>query len=143
MLGCSTGCQLLADIRSQGCYLRIQQPITLPPTSEPEPDAAIVRGRPADYRSRLPLASDVLCVFKVADTSLRFDRTTKARIYASGGIPLYVLINLQDRQVEIHRLATPGSRSYAEPEVLIRDDALSLDTPGGPVTLSVAEILPQ
>ena len=85
----------------------------------------------------------MLCVFEVADTSLRFDRTTKARIYASGGIPLYVLINLQDRQVEVHRLPKPESGSYAEIVVLTRDRMLPLDTPGGAVMLCVAEILPQ
>src|SRR5207244_2269680 len=36
-----------------GCYIRIQQPVQLPPNSEPEPDGSIVRGAPSDYRHRL------------------------------------------------------------------------------------------
>src|SRR2546421_11459684 len=42
----------LSAAKSLGCYVRIQQPITLPPDGEPEPDGAIGRGATDEYRRR-------------------------------------------------------------------------------------------
>jgi len=85
--------------------VRVQLPLALADESEPEPDVAVVRGGPRDYRDAHP-ASAVLVV-EVADTSLAFDRTTKASLYASAGIPEYWIVNLQDRVLEVHREPAP------------------------------------
>lgn len=92
---------VLAGVRALGCRLRTQQPITLPPDGEPEPDGAIVRDVEDRYRGRHPGPADVYCVIEVSDSSLDHDRTTKAQLYARAGIPQYVLINLVDRVVEV------------------------------------------
>jgi Uma2 family endonuclease len=39
---------------------------------------------------------------EVADSSLELDRTTKQRIYARAKIPIYWIVNLIDRQVEVY-----------------------------------------
>jgi Uma2 family endonuclease len=39
----------------------------------------------------------------VADSSLRFDRITKARLYARHGIADYWIVNVVDEAVEVHR----------------------------------------
>ena len=39
---------------------------------------------------------------EVAEKSLTFDRTEKLNTYAGGGIPVYWIINLVDRQVEVY-----------------------------------------
>jgi hypothetical protein len=54
-----------------------ENPITLPPSHEPEPDGAVVQGRPEDYLKRHPGPADVVCALEVADSSLRADRTIK------------------------------------------------------------------
>lgn len=96
---------LLADLGTRlhrlGCHIRCQLPVTLPPYHEPEPDGAIVRGRRRDYARRHPRAEDVLCVFEVAESSLRQDRTEKADLYGSAGIGQYVIVNLVDNRVEV------------------------------------------
>jgi hypothetical protein len=43
----------------------------------------------------------------VADATLAFDRTMKASLYASVGIPEYWIVNLQDRVLECHREPAP------------------------------------
>jgi Uma2 family endonuclease len=95
----------LADLnpkfRRHGCHVRVQLPITLAPSNEPEPDGVIVRGSIADYCGRHPSAADVLCVIEVADGSLRRDRSTKLGIYAQAGIPCYMVINLVEKVVEV------------------------------------------
>ena len=90
---------LAPKLRRFGCSVRVQQPITLPPHHEPEPDAAIVRGARDDYRGRHPGREDILCLIEVADSSLTHDRTKKLRIYANSGVALYFIFNLPDRVV--------------------------------------------
>ncbi|MGH8007340.1 MAG: Uma2 family endonuclease, partial [Candidatus Binatia bacterium] len=67
--------------------IRAQLPIVLNDWSEPEPDIAICRLDPGDYRHAHPTASDVLLVIEVSDTSLFYDRSRKVAAYAGSGIP--------------------------------------------------------
>lgn len=85
----------------RGYTVRIQEPLVLGPTSEPEPDIAVVRGMARDYRDEHP--SSALLIVEVAETSLMYDRTTKASLYAKSGIMDYWVVNLQDNRVEVYR----------------------------------------
>src|SRR5207249_4713330 len=42
-------------------------------------------------------------ILEVADTSLAFDRTVKASLYARAGIADYWVLNVSDETLEIHR----------------------------------------
>ena len=42
---------LCRKLENRGCHYRAQQPIALPPSDEPEPDGAIVRGTIVSVRS--------------------------------------------------------------------------------------------
>src|SRR5262245_176124 len=90
-----------------GWIVRTQQPVSLDDESEPEPDIAVVPGRPGDYRHAHP-ARPPLAV-EVADSSLAFDRKQKGSLYARAGIPDYWIVNLVDRVVEIYRDPHPDS----------------------------------
>ncbi|MFO0822442.1 MAG: Uma2 family endonuclease [Gemmataceae bacterium] len=81
-------------------YVRSQRSITLS-DSEPEPDYAVVRGRRMHNRGHHPLATELGLVIEVSDSSLPIDRTDKARIYARAGIPVYWIVNVQDKVVEV------------------------------------------
>lgn len=89
-------------LMKRGCHMRVQQPITLPPYNEPEPDGAVVVGRNEDYSDHHPSAKEVLCVIEVSEATSEHDRTNKLRVYAKSGIKQYVIINLVDRVVEIY-----------------------------------------
>jgi len=91
----------LERVAPQGWYVDSQEPITLP-SSEPEPDGLVVRGDSADYADRHPGAADVALVVEVADASLEFDRTMKKAIYGQAGIPVYWIVNLIDRRLEVY-----------------------------------------
>src|SRR5947208_7249188 len=84
----------LATIQTMGFHLRCQLPVALLPTRAPEPDLAIIRGAPEDYRGRHPGPNDIAAVFEVADSSLEFDRTTKLQLNAAEGISIYLILNL-------------------------------------------------
>jgi Uma2 family endonuclease len=92
---------LLEQIVPEGWYVDSQEPITLS-DSEPEPDIAIIRGSTTDYRDRHPNAQDLAMVIEVADSSLERDRTIKQRIYARAGIPIFWILNLGDRTLEVY-----------------------------------------
>lgn len=79
--------------------VQVQSPIATSDESEPQPDVAIVP--PGTYAPDHP--SHALLVIEVADSSLRYDREVKSKLYAAAGIPEYWIIDLQHRRVEVYR----------------------------------------
>ena len=90
----------LAKVTPEGWYVDSQDAITLS-TSEPEPDVMVIRGQPRDYLEHHPLAGELALVVEVSDSSLRHDKGFKKAIYAAAAIPVYWIINLIDRRVEV------------------------------------------
>ncbi|NJC24542.1 Uma2 family endonuclease [Neolewinella antarctica] len=86
---------------------RAQNSINLLNNSAPEPDFALVSRQRYSAHPGKPLADDVDLLIEVSDSTLNFDRTTKARLYALAGIKEYWIVNLQQDRVEV----------YLEPDV--------------------------
>jgi Uma2 family endonuclease len=103
---------------TKGWHVNVQEPIALV-TSEPEPDLSVIRGGPEDFADHNPAASDVGMTAEVSDTTLTRDRTIKKRIYARARIPVYWIVNLVDRQVEVY---TQPSGPADEPDYAQRQD---------------------
>ena len=93
--------QALEAVAPAGWYVDAQEPITLN-DSEPEPDVMIVRGETRDYRDRHPGPEDVALIVEVADSTLERDRGVKRIVYARAGIPVYWIINLLERVLEVY-----------------------------------------
>jgi Uma2 family endonuclease len=89
-------------LKSHGYYMRLQLPLTIRPRHEPEPDGAIVRGTPFDYRDQNPAPADCCLVIEGADSSLEDDRRRKQRIYAGAAIPVYWIVNLRNNTIEVY-----------------------------------------
>ncbi|MEM6396771.1 MAG: Uma2 family endonuclease [Bacteroidota bacterium] len=81
---------------------RSENPIILNDNSELEPDFVIVRRSSNNYREGHPKVEDIHLLVEVADESLNRDRTYKAKLYASANIAEYWIINLANRQIEVH-----------------------------------------
>lgn len=123
-----------------GWYVRAQEPLTLL-DSEPEPDLAVVRGSMEDYFRRHPGAADVGLVVEVADTTLRRDRLQKKRIYARAGIPVYWLVDLTSRTLEIY--AQPEGDTYSSLVTLTENDSAVAELGGVKLApISLAELFP-
>lgn len=88
-----------------GYEVRVQGPLDLSPSSQPEPDVAVVQGQARDYARAHPITA--LLVVEVSESTLAFDRGEKASLYASAGIPEYWVVNLVDRRVEVYRDPVP------------------------------------
>jgi Uma2 family endonuclease len=93
-----------------GWTWRQEQPVRIPAYDEPEPDVSIIRGTDADYRHRIPTAADVALLVEVSDWTLGLDRGLKLRAYAKDGIPVYWIVNLVDRQVEVYTRPVKAGR---------------------------------
>jgi Uma2 family endonuclease len=91
----------LIPIEPTGWQFRPASAVTLA-DSEPEPDFVIARGDENAFRDRHPAGGDVGLVIEVADASLGLDRIDKARIYARAGIPIYWIVNIPDRRIEVY-----------------------------------------
>jgi Uma2 family endonuclease len=81
--------------------VRCQMPVGIGLNSEPEPDIAVVNGTRRDYVKAHPTTA--VLVVEVADSSLAYDRTYKASLYAKAGIQEYWILNLADRLLEVFR----------------------------------------
>jgi len=73
----------------------------------PEPDIAILEVEEVLQR----VAERPLLVIEVSDSSLRFDRITKSRLYARHGVPEYWIVNVAEEVVEVH--LEPASDAWA------------------------------
>ena len=94
----------------------VQNPIRLDDYSEPEPDLAILHTPPTPYADSHPGADQVALLIEVADSSLLYDRETKAPLYARFGIPKYWILNLQDNQLEVY--SQPEKTAYTQQQTL-------------------------
>jgi Uma2 family endonuclease len=125
-----------------GWSLRQEQPVAIPNINEPEPDLAVVRGGKDDYAKRHPRSADLALLIEVADNSLEKDRGAKLLAYARGGISAYWIVNLIDRQLEIH--TSPTFMGYRERIVLTASDEAPLIIDGNEVgRIPVTAILPR
>jgi Uma2 family endonuclease len=102
--------QALVDRLPAGWLARKEEPVRIPAYNEPEPDVAVVRGINADYRHRTPEPGDVALLVEVSDSTLGPDRVLKLAAYATDGIPVYWIVNLVDRQVEVYTRPVKAGR---------------------------------
>jgi Uma2 family endonuclease len=102
--------QAFADRLPAGWLARQEQPVKIPAYNEPEPDVSVIRGIIADYRHRSPGPGDVALLVEVSDSSLGQDRGLKLAVYATDGIPVYWIVNLVDRQVEVYTRPVKAGR---------------------------------
>jgi Uma2 family endonuclease len=93
--------QVIERLLPAGWFIIVQEPIPIA-NSEPEPDLSIVRGDVREYLEHHPTAANVGLVIEVSDRTLVKDRTVKLRIYAGGRIPVYWIVNLIERVIDVY-----------------------------------------
>lgn len=127
-----------------GWRLRIQSATTTS-DSEPEPDLVVVRGSARQRLNKHPGPADLALVIEVAETSLNRDRTLKKDIYAKAGIPIYWLVNLVDRQIEVFSepKSSRGAAAYSKTRRHRSGETVPLIVAGQELArINVRELLP-
>lgn len=112
--------ELLPQVAGRA-ILRVQNPITLPNDSEPEPDIALVIGERHRYRERHPGPDEVLLLIEVADSSARHDMRTKLPVYAEAGIPEVWIVEAERRRISV--FTQPEGNGYRVTQVVVKDGA--------------------
>lgn len=95
-----------------------------------------------DYTYNHPTAA--VLVVEVSDTSLAYDRTTKAALDAEAGIAEYWIINLVEHQLEVHRQPqpTPDTYGYQYEQIVVFRSTDSVIPLAASSTIEVADLLP-
>ncbi len=117
--------RLLVRGAGDDAIVSVANPVKLPPWSMPQPDFLLLRPCADDYASAYPGSGDTLLAIEVAESSLRFDRNTKARVYAQHGIPEYWMIEASARRLHRYRQPSPESGSWASVQLLEAPFSLS------------------
>ena len=126
----------------KGYIVRSQNPITTT-DSEPEPDVCIVRGSRKDYLKRHPKPKDAALVVEVAESSLARDRGLKKRIYAKALAPVYWIVNLEERQIEVYSEPVKSKGEYRLSRIFKAGEAAPIVLDGTEVgAVPVKEVLP-
>ena len=135
--------ELLRSLLPPGWRLRVQSAITTK-DSEPEPDLAVVRKERRGRGVRHPGSESIGLVVEVADSSLRYDRTEKALIYAAAGIAEYWIINLREAQIEVCSAPSINTDApgYVRTEIFQAGQTISLRLDGQEVAIvNVSDLL--
>lgn len=125
-----------------GYYVQQENPLDVNTANDPEPDVVVVPGSRKSY-SQTPTASVALVVVEVADTTLFYDTTTKAELYATAGIQEYWVVDVVNEVLHVFRDPAPlaGVIAYRTHSTLVaRDTVTLLAVPNVPIT--VADLLP-
>ena len=73
------------------------------PTSLPEPDLIVLTRLYGEFRNAYPSPADLLLLVEISDSTLGFDLTRKAELYARAGIADYWVLDLPARRLIVHR----------------------------------------
>jgi Uma2 family endonuclease len=123
---------------------RSQLPIRLPGNNAPEPDVVVVPAPKQRYLEGHPTEKDVVLVVEVSDTTLDEDRRLKLPQYARAKVPVYWIINLVDRRIEVYTEPRGGkSPTFKQQTNYGLDEEVPLVIGGVEVDrISVQELLP-
>jgi Uma2 family endonuclease len=136
-------CRQCDRVLGDRVVVRCQEPITLAPNSEPEPDVVLAYGDEVDYLAHHPYAQEIALVIEVADSTVVYDQTIKLSLYAAAQIAHYWIVNLPAGQLECYSqpYQTPQTTGYTRTQIFLPTQSVAI--PGFvDVVLSLERIFP-
>jgi Uma2 family endonuclease len=112
--------------------------------SSPDPDIYVTKGSKRNFEKNLANSKNVCLIIEVADSSLAFDRGEKLALYAAAAIPVYWIVNLVDRQVEVYTEPTGDLTSasrYATRQIYKDGQSVTFENEGSSAVIKVDDIL--
>jgi Uma2 family endonuclease len=113
---------ILAREARTSAVVSTQNPVSLPPDNEPQPDIALLTPE-FTQRDEVPTARDVLLIVEISDTTLDYDRDTKVPLYGRFGVPEVWVIDAQTETVSIY--LDPGPKGYRRLLTPDKDETLT------------------
>lgn len=101
-----------AFVRAAGdnAIVRTQGSVRLNLYNEPQPDLVLLKPRDDFYAKEGANTADILLIVEIGDTSLRYDRGLKRRLYAEMGVTEYWVADLNAEVVFVY--SGPQEKSY-------------------------------
>jgi Uma2 family endonuclease len=115
--------QTIMQLMGDAVIVRTQGTVELDRFSAPQPDLALLLKRDDFYAQKHPGPADILLIIEVADSSLEYDTTVKAALFAISGIREYWVADLQNLRVICH--TDPMRDAYRNVRELYRGDFVS------------------
>ncbi len=94
------------QLPEESAILDVQNPIQLTERTEPQPDVVLLQFRLDYYETAHPIASEVLLLVEVSDSTIDFDRDVKVPNYSRAGIQEVWLWDLEINCLEVYRCPT-------------------------------------
>lgn len=132
--------RLESAYRELAVHVEDQGPLRAGSHGLPEPDLAVLRGRPRDYLHAHPEGANTILVIEIAKTTQARDRA-KAADYARGLVPVYWLLDLDARTLDVHTRPDAAAGRYRSVVSLREEEAITLPELAG-VEWTVASMLP-
>lgn len=104
--------------------VRVQSPVQLDDSSEPQPDITILKPRADFYETAHPKPEDIFLIIEIADSSMEYDRTYKLPKYAQSNISEVWLFDKQKHRIEVYK--RPYNDIYQEIRIAFRGQEIAL-----------------
>jgi Uma2 family endonuclease len=135
---------LLRGLLPAGWFVDEEKPIKIGRWSR-QPDITVIRGQVEDYAKQDPTAAEVRLIAEVSDSSYAIDRGVNWRKYAAARIPVYWIIDLAQRQIEVYSAPSGKGKAagYRDSKVYGQDDEVPVILEGRELgRIKVRDILP-
>ncbi|MEP7352638.1 MAG: Uma2 family endonuclease [Acidobacteriota bacterium] len=123
-------------------FIQLESPIDIAPednpTSEPEPDIVVLKRELSEFCKSNPQPDDIHLLVEVSDSTLYFDLTTKASLYAQAGIADFWILDITGRRMIVHR--EPQNGKYAS--VMAYSEQESVTPLGATASIQVSDAFP-
>ena len=109
------------------------------PTSAPEPDALLLHRPRTDSDPDNPTPNEIALCIEVGNSTMSYDLSVKAGLYARAGIVEYWVVGIPNRTVTVHRDSADGK--YATITMHRDGDTVTLASDAR-ASVAVSELLP-
>ncbi len=120
---------------------RVQIPIEVQTADQewslPEPDLSVLKKAKTEFQKRFPRSDELLLVIEVADSTVKYDLTTKRDLYARAGVEEYWVVDIKQRRLFVHCDSRVGE--FVTLNILSETEAVSV----AGTTIPVAQMLPE
>lgn len=129
--------ELLIRTVGERAIVRCQGAVQLGEYSAPQPDLTLLARREDYYSSRRAIASDILLMIEVSDTTLQYDSGRKMSLYARHNVPELWVIDVPSARLLLFR--QPSGEGYLERSILEAPDMMSIEKLPG-VTIDTSSL---
>ena len=126
----------LSRIAGDHAIVGVQGSVRLDEYDEPQPDLYLLRPKDDFYASGHAGSPDIFLIIEIADSSLKYDQTTKRDLYAETGVPEYWISDLQNDCVVVY--SGLSQKTYTKTRQFARGAIITPQLlPGCPIPVDV------